>query len=73
MKHVDTIIKYLARLPRQNDTALVLGGDQGIQLIGTVDTSYAPDGEDYKSITGATLHMASKTGSILSMSTRQTI
>ena len=55
------------------DISLVLGGDQGIQLIGTVDTSYAPDGEDYKSITAAILHMAPNTRSILSMSTRQTI
>ena len=54
VKNVDTIIKYLARLLRQKDINLVLGGDQGVQLIGTVDTSYAPDG-DMASTTGSTL------------------
>ena len=58
MKHVDLIVKYLAKLQGQNDISLVLGGDQGVKMIGTVDTSYAPDGENYESITGATLHMA---------------
>ena len=38
MKHVDTIIKYLARLLRQNDITLVLGGDQEVLMIGIVDT-----------------------------------
>ena len=52
MKHVDIIIRYLARLLRTNDITLVLGGDQGVNMIGTVDTSYAPDGENYKSIAG---------------------
>ena len=52
---------------------MVLGGDQGITMIGTVDTSYAPDGENYKSITGATIHMASNTGSMLTMCSRHTI
>ena len=42
-------------------------------MIGTVDTSYAPDGENYKLITGATLHIASNTGSMLTMCTRHTI
>ena len=42
-------------------------------MIGTVDTSYAPDGENYKSITGATLHLASNTGSMLTMYTRHKI
>ena len=42
-------------------------------MIGTVDTSYAPDGENYKSITGATLHMASNTGSMITMCSRHTI
>ena len=72
-KDVDAIIRYLAKLTRTNDINLVLGGAQGIQMIGTVDTSYAPDGENYKSITGATLHMASTTGSMLSMCARHTI
>ena len=61
MKHVDHIIHYLAKLQRTDDVSLVLGGDQGIKMIGTVERSYAPDGENYKSITGATLHMASNT------------
>lgn len=73
MKHIDLIIKYLAKLKCENNISLVLGGDQGIRLIGTVDTPYAPDGENYVSITGATLHMASTTGSMLPMCTRHTI
>ena len=73
MKHVDNIIHYLAKLQRTNDVGLVLGGDQGIKRIGTVETSYAPDGENYKSITGAALHMASNTGSMLTMCTRHSI
>ena len=73
MKHVDNIIHYLAKLQRTNGVGLVLGGDQGIKMIGTVDTSYTPDGENYKSITGATLHMVSNTGSMLTMCTRHTI
>ena len=59
MKHVDNIIRYLAKLQRAGDIGLVLGGDQGIKMIGTVDISYAPDGEDYNYIIAATLHMAS--------------
>ena len=73
MKHVYIIIQYLAKLQRTDDISLVLGGDQGIQMVGTVDTSYAPDGENYGSITGATSHMASNTGSMLTMCTRHTI
>ena len=41
MKRVDLIITYLAKLQRENDISLVLGGDQGVQLIGTVNTFYA--------------------------------
>ena len=41
-------------------------------MVYTVDTPYAPDGASYKSITGATTHMASNTGSMLTMSTKQT-
>ena len=73
MKHVDYIIRYLAKIQRNDDVKLVLGGKQGITMVGTVDTSYAPDGENYKSITGATIHMASNTGSILTMCSRHTI
>ena len=48
MKHVDIVIQYLAKLQHTNDISLVLGGgDQGFQMIGTVDTSYASDGEGY--------------------------
>ena len=42
-------------------------------MTGTVDTSYASDGENYKSITGATIHMACNTGSMLSMCAHHTI
>ena len=73
MKQVDNIIQYLAKPQRNGEVELVLGGDQGVKMIGTVDTSYAPDGEDFKSIISATLHMASSTGSMLSMCARQTI
>ena len=51
MKHVDYIIHYLVKLQRTNDVGSVLGGDQGIKMIGSVDTSYAPDWKNYKSIT----------------------
>ena len=44
MKHVNHIIHYLAKLQRTDDVTLVLGGNQEITMIGTVDTSYAPDG-----------------------------
>ena len=54
MKHVDHIIQYLAKLQRTNDISLILGGDQGVQMIGAVDTSFAPDNENYRSITGTT-------------------
>ena len=73
IKHVYIIIRYLARLLRTNDISLVTGGDQGINVIGTVDTSYTLDGENYKSITGATLHTPSNTGSMLSICARRTI
>ena len=73
MKHVDYIIQYLAKLQRTHDISLTLGGDQGIQMIGTFDTLYAPDGENYKLITGTALHMASNTGSMLTMCIRHTI
>ena len=73
MKHVDNIIQYLARMQRTDDVDLVLGGDQGVQVIGTVDTSFTLDDEDYKSITSATLHMASNTGSMLTLCSRYTM
>ena len=73
MKQVDHIIQYLAKLQRINDISLTLGGDQGVQMIGTVDTSYAPDNADYKSITGATLYMASNTGNKLTLCSKHTI
>ena len=42
-------------------------------MIGTVDISYESDGENYKSITGAKLHMASNTGSMITTCARHTI
>ena len=73
MKHFDNIIKYLAFLRLSNDISITIGGDPGVHTVCTVDTSYAPNGADYKSITGATSHMASNIGSMLTMSTKQTI
>ena len=48
MKHVDHIIHYLEKLQRTDDVSLVLGSNQGITMIGTVDTSYAPNGKTTK-------------------------
>ena len=69
MKHVDNIIRCLVYLQCTNDVSLVLGGDQGVQMMCNVDKSYAPDGKDFKSITGATFYMANNTGSMITMST----
>ena len=52
---------------------MMIGGNNGVQLMATVDTSYAPTdpyGSDLKSITGATIHMSHETGSIISLCAR---
>ena len=73
MNGVDTIIRYLARLQHTGEVSHTLGGDQGVRMVCTVDTSYASDAEDYRSMAGATIHMASNTGSMLTMCSKQTI
>ena len=48
------------------------GGDN-VELVATVDTSYAPSdvhSNDLKSITGATIHLSEKTGSMVSLCKR---
>jgi hypothetical protein len=73
MKHVDHIIKHVAYLQRTQSHGLTIGSDNGVQLIGTVDTSYAPSdvhSNDLRSITGGTIHLSGTTGSMISICTR---
>ena len=72
MKCINKAISCLAKIIRENKDGLVLGGKGGVQLISTVDTSYAGF-EDLKSCTGSTLHSSPTTGSIVSMCKKHTI
>ena len=52
---------------------MIIGGDDNIELVATVDTSYAPSdvySNDLKSIIGATKHLSTKTGSMVSLCNR---
>ena len=57
---------------RTNNFGLTIGGTLGVQLLATVDTSYAPN-TDLKSHTGGTIHIGPQYGSLLSFSSRQSI
>ena len=73
MKHVDHIIRHVAYLQRTNNHGMIIGGGDNVELVATVDTSYAPSdvhSNDLKSITGATIHLSEKTGSMVSLCKR---
>jgi hypothetical protein len=66
------IIKYMVRMYRTNNYGLTIGGSLGVQLLGTVDTSYACR-PDLKSISGGTIHMGPEFGSFYSFSSSQSL
>ena len=55
------VLSCLARIRRLDEDGLTIGGPDGVQLVETVDTSYG-----MPSTTGFSLHMSTKTGSIMS-------
>jgi hypothetical protein len=69
---ISRIIKYMIKMYRTNNFGLTIGGTLGIQLLATVDTSYAPN-HDLKSHSGGTIHIGPQYGSFISFSSRQTI
>ena len=73
MKQVNHIIRHVAYLQRTGDHGMTIGGSNGVSLLATVDTSYAPTdpySSDLRSITGGTIHMSAETGSIISLCAR---
>ena len=69
MLAVDHILRYIAGT---RDLGLVFHSGEGILLYATVDASYACH-DDLKSHTGCTLHIGRSSGSVLSLSKKQTV
>ena len=65
---IQRIIRFMIKMYRTNDYGLTVGGTLGVQLVGTVDTSYA---HDKKSCTGGTIHMGPQFGSFITFSAKQ--
>ena len=64
------IIRHVAYLQRTGDHGMTIGGNNGVSLMATVDTSYAPTdpySPDLRSITGGNIHMSAETRSIISL------
>ena len=72
VSEISRIIKFMAHMYRTDNYGLTVGGTLGVQLLGTVDTSYASS-KDLKSHTGGTIHMGPQFGSFSTFSSKQTI
>jgi hypothetical protein len=72
MREIDRVIKCLARIRRTDEDGLWIGGNEGVQIIATTDTSYHSF-PDLKSGTGGTIHMSNSTGSIMSLHEKQSL
>jgi hypothetical protein len=72
MKEIERIIRFMIKMYRTHDYGLTVGGNAGVQLFGTVDTSFASH-KDYKSHTGGTIHMGPQYGSFISFSAKQSM
>ena len=59
---IQRIIYFMVKMYRPNDYGLTVGDTLGVQLVGTVDTSYV---HDKKSCTGGTIHMGPQYGSFI--------
>ena len=71
-KCIDQVISCMARIRRLDLDGLVLGGTEGVTILSTVDSSYAPQ-SDLKSHTGGTIHMSHSTGAVMTLCKRQTV
>jgi hypothetical protein len=72
MKLIDQVISCMARVRRLDEDYLVLGGNEGVNIISTCDTSYAGH-KDLKSHTGGTIHMSHSTGAIVTTCKKQSV
>ena len=72
IQELQRIIRFMVKMYRTNDYGLTIGGTAGVQLFGTVDTSFASH-KDLKSHTGGTVHMGPQYGSFLSFSAKQSL
>lgn len=69
LKAVNRVLAYIAGT---RDKGLKLWSDNGVTLYATVDASYACH-DDFKSHSGCTLHVGSKSGSIVTISKKQKV
>jgi hypothetical protein len=72
VQELQRIIRYMVKMYRTDDYGLTIGGTNGVQLFGTVDTSFASH-KDLKSHTGGTIHMGPQFGSFISFSAKQSM
>ena len=69
MREIDRVIRCLARIRRTDEDGLWVGGNEGVKIIATTDTSYHSF-PGLKSGTGGTIHMSRTTGTRNSLSPR---
>ena len=69
-KKIHRLISYVAYILRTNDDGLVLGGHGGLDIVTTVDSSFASD-KTLKSYTGSTIAFGPSSGAVCAHSYTQ--